>query len=80
MPNVTSPGDKKWERENDCRTLVEAQEIRADKTRYKAAMRALDDKQTATTNALVLEKKAAKHLKAAFSDGASTHTNHKGDY
>ena len=33
--------DEKWQRENDARALLEAQEIRMDKTRYAAAKKEL---------------------------------------
>ncbi len=35
-----SAEDKKWRAENDVRTLIEAEEIKADPERYKAAIKA----------------------------------------
>lgn len=37
--------DKKWEAENDCRTLTEAEEIRKDKDRLAKALAMAKEKQ-----------------------------------
>lgn len=58
--------DKKWERENDARALIEAQEIRDDPKRYKGAMQGLKDKQEETAKTAALEAKVAKDLKKTF--------------
>ncbi len=42
--------DKDWEADNDCRTLIEAQEIKADKKRMKAAMVKAKEKMKALKN------------------------------
>lgn len=42
-----SADDKMYQAQEDCRTLVEAYEIKADKTRYAAAMKAAKEKKKA---------------------------------
>ena len=44
---------KKWEIENDARTLREAEEIKNDKKRLRAAIKELQEQKRATLDALV---------------------------
>lgn len=43
--------DKKWKAEGDARTLEDAELIRGDQKRLKAAMKVMDDKMNAMQNA-----------------------------
>jgi len=49
--------DRKWRAESDARTLVEAQEIKADRPRHKAALKCLKEQAAATQKALDAESK-----------------------
>ena len=51
-----SKQEKQWQAESDARTLTEAQEIRSDADRYKAAKRELKKQVEATTKAALEEK------------------------
>ena len=43
MPETAGP-DKDWQADSDCRTLIEAKEIMADKERHRAAMKKAKEK------------------------------------
>ena len=58
--------DKEYQAENDGRTLLEAQEIRNDPKRHDCALTCLKDKHTAAMDAVAMEEKVKKGLKAAF--------------
>ena len=54
MPESISPSDneKKWQTEDDARTLVKAEEIKSDKTRLKAALALLKEQSKNTQKAI----------------------------
>jgi hypothetical protein len=58
--------DKDYQAENDGRTLMEAQEIRNDSARHKKALACLKEKEAAACDAVAMEEKVKKGLKAAF--------------
>lgn len=59
--------DKKWKVESDARTLLEAQEIRADVKRYKAARKEIDAL-VARAQKEAAEKKAMAGLEKAIKE------------
>lgn len=44
---ASNEADKEWEADNDCRTLIDAQEVMNDPARKKAAMKAAKKKMKA---------------------------------
>ena len=44
------PDEKKWQSEADLRSLIEAQKVRSDKGRMKAALSARDEQMKALSN------------------------------
>ncbi len=44
MSSIVEADDEKWKAERDCETLIDAEEIKKDKTRMKAAMKYAKEK------------------------------------
>jgi hypothetical protein len=80
LVNYSSPKtDAEYRADADGHTLMEAQEIRNDPKRHKAAMACLKKDAAAAGSAVELESKVSKGLKAAFPKDKK-HSSNPGGY
>lgn len=59
-PAIASSEDNKWRAENDCDTLMRAEEIKADKKRFMAAMKIAEEKHDAMRKVMMATRPLSK--------------------